>query len=231
MQECITHIEVASDAPFHENIMEITRKGMHPTSVNNKISLVNRHRYSQKLAHYFNGNKDRVQNELDSLRQKIEKYNGKLALEKVDDMDVVEKIEDGKINLWKDRLKLLLLLPFTILGIVHCGLIYLAVKWWVEKSFKRKVFWGSVKFLLAIIVMGLLNIPVIFLFYKYVYPSYILGFLYYAFIGFFFLSAYVSKTTLTDLKRRKKISDAKLTELAEVRKSLLTEIEEAIPVA
>jgi 1-acyl-sn-glycerol-3-phosphate acyltransferase len=231
IQDCITHIQIAEDAPFHENIMEITRKGMHPTSVNKNISLTNRHKYSQKLAHYFNENKDRIHQEFSSLRQKIENYNLKLKKLNIADMDVVEKIEEGELNLWKSRTKLLLLLPFTLLGIIHCGLVYWAVKWWVEKSFRREVFWGSVKFLLALILMGLVNIPVIFLFHNCIYPSYLLGFLYYTLIGLFFLAGYTSKTTWINLKRKKKINEANLSELAEERKSLLAEIEESIPIA
>jgi len=231
MQACITHVEIVDDAPFHENIMEITRKGMHPTSVKNEIPLIQRHKYSQKLAHYFNENKDRIHNELKSLREKLENYNSKLKKNNIADMDVVEKIETGKLNLWKERIKLALLSPFTLLGIIHCGLVYLFVKWWVEKSFRRKVFYGSVKFLMGMILMGLANIPVIFLFHNYVYPSYILGFLYYAMIGFFFLAAYTSKTTWGNLKRKKRINDAKLSELAIERSALLKEIEDSIPVA
>jgi len=152
MQACITHVEIVDDAPFHENIMEITRKGMHPTSVKNEIPLIQRHKYSQKLAHYFNENKDRIHNELKSLREKLENYNSKLKKNNIADMDVVEKIETGKLNLWKERIKLALLSPFTLLGIIHCGLVYLFVKWWVEKSFRRKVFYGSVKFLRILVV-------------------------------------------------------------------------------
>jgi len=231
MQQCITHIEVAIDAPFHENIMGITRKGMHPTSVNNAIPLITRHKYSQKLAQFFNENKNLVHNELLPLREKLEKYIARLSKAKINDMDVVEKIQIGKLNLLKDRLKLVLLFPLTLLGIIHCGVVYLLVKWWVEKNFKRKVFYGSVKLLVGMIIMGLINIPVIFLFYNYVYPSYILGFIYYALIGVFFLAAYTSKTSWTDLKRKKKINDFQLGELAKERVVLLNEIEEAISVA
>jgi len=231
MQQCITHIEVAIDAPFHENIMGITRKGMHPTSVNKALPLVSRHKYSQKLAEFFNENKDLVHSELLPLREKLEKYNARLAKAKINDMDVVEKIQMGKLNFWKDRLKLTFLFPLTLLGILHCGVVYFLVKWWVEKSFKRKVFYGSVKLLLGMILMGLINIPVIFLFYHYLYPSYILGFIYYALIGFFFLAAYISKMSWTDLKRKKKINDLQLKELAQERVALLNEIEKVISVA
>lgn len=231
MQACITHVQFAEDAPFHENVMEITRKGMHPTSVNDKISLIDRHQYSKKLANFFNENKELIQNQLQGLRQKLLDYNGQLKKNNIDDMDVVEKIESGKINLTKDYLKLILLLPFTLLGILHCGVVYWVVKWWVEKSFKRKVFWGSVKFLMAMIILGLVNIPVIFLFYKWIYPSYLLGFIYYSFIGLFFLAAYLFKTTVTAVLRKRKINPNKLAELAETRKSLLTEIQKEIPVA
>jgi len=50
-------------------------------------------------------------------------------------------------------------------------------------------------------------------------------------IGFFFLAAYTSKTTWGNLKRKKRINDAKLSELAIERSALLKEIEDSIPVA
>jgi 1-acyl-sn-glycerol-3-phosphate acyltransferase len=231
MQACITHVQNAEDAPFHENIMEITREGMHPTSVNYEIPLIKRHKYSQKLAAFFNDNKEKVRNDLHGLRLKLEEYNSKLKKNKIEDMDVVEQIEKGKLDLWALRLKLFLLFPFTLLGILHCGLVYWPVKKWVEKNFRRAVFWGSVKFLMGMILMGLINIPVIFLFHHFVYPSYLLGFLYYSCIGLFFLAAYTSKMTWSDLKRKKEINLNKVSELAEERKRLLKEIKDSIPVA
>ncbi len=231
MQACITHVQVASDAPFHENVMQITRKGMHPLSSDQSISLINRHKYSQKLAQYFNDNKDRIKIELNALREKLISYNSKLSRSTITDQDVIEKIEFGKINLAKLRLKIFLLFPFTFLGILHCGPVYWLVKWWVEKNFKRDVFWGSVKLLMGMILMGIINLPVIFLFYKFVFPSYLLGFAYYVCIGFFFLAAYSSKIDFENLKRKKKINHSELDELAAERIELLSEIKRSIPVA
>lgn len=54
MREQITHVEDAKLAPFHENIMQLTRKGMNARSYDKKLSLKERWKYSQKLANWLN---------------------------------------------------------------------------------------------------------------------------------------------------------------------------------
>jgi hypothetical protein len=51
MQDQITHVEDKNWAPFHENIMRLTRKGMNAKNSDTSIPLEKRWHYSQKLAH------------------------------------------------------------------------------------------------------------------------------------------------------------------------------------
>src|SRR5690554_1792688 len=50
MQNQLTDVRNKEMAPFHENIMRITRKGMHAVDTDRRISLVNRWKYSKNLA-------------------------------------------------------------------------------------------------------------------------------------------------------------------------------------
>jgi drug/metabolite transporter (DMT)-like permease len=118
-----------------------------------------------------------------------------------------------------------------LLGLLHCALPYFLVKRFVEKSFKRRVFWGSVKLLMGMISMGILNIPVIFLFHAFVYPSYLLALAYYVCVGFFGLAAYM---WIRNLKRYTEKGHAQRMDLQrweQQRAELLSEIHAQIPVA
>jgi glucan phosphoethanolaminetransferase (alkaline phosphatase superfamily) len=105
------------------------------------------------------------------------------------------------LNFFEPILKVLLLLPFALVGFIHCLIPYLLVKRFTEKSFKRPVFWGSVKMLVGMIVMGLVNIPVIFIVQSF-FGSYLIGFVYYVFIGLFGLSSYHFIQEITQLKSK-----------------------------
>jgi hypothetical protein len=109
--------------------------------------------------------------------------------------------------------------------------MYFILKKFIEKSFKRKVFWGSVKLLLGMIGFGLINIPAIFLFEAFIYPSYWLGFVYYAFIGLFGLAAYMWFINLKRFKEKGIVSKADLSKLIAKRNELLAKIKTEIPVA
>jgi hypothetical protein len=88
------------------------------------------------------------------------------------------------------------------------------VKRFTEKSFKRPVFWGSVKMLIGMIVMGLVNIPMIFIVQSFV-GSYVIGFAYYILIGLFGLASY---TFIKELGQLKEKFTAKKSELNTLKK-------------
>jgi Acyltransferase len=217
MQQQITHVENADDAPFHEAVQQITRQGMHPTSVDRRISLEKRWRNSQKLAYFFNANKERIASEFQNLRARLFQYNADLSTKKMEDRDVIEYIEKGKFSRTNNLLRMLALSPFALLGFIHCWPIYVIVKKFVEKSFKRKVFYGSVKLLLGMIGFGLINIPVVFLFYYFVYPSWWLAIFYYSLIGLFFLAMIMFNGAWFIWKRKGKIKENELKKMAEER--------------
>jgi len=224
LKEQITHIEDKNWANFHENVMKLTRKGMNALNSDTSIPLEKRWHYSQNLAHWINGQTAEKLESLQLLKDEMERYFSLLRKLKIKENYVHELSENKKISRSKELLMLFLLAPLGILGLIHCGPVYFLVKRFVEKSFKRKVFWGSVKLIMGMIGMGLINIPVIFLFYHFIYPSYILGIVYYGLIGIFGLSAYMWWRNFVRFKEKGIVQKADLSKIVMMRKGLLEKI-------
>ena len=234
MREQLTHVEDADMAPFHENIMRITRKGMNARNSDTKIPLYDRWKYSQQLAHWFNANVTPEKEELMDLKKDLEGYFNLQKKLKVDEKYFYQYMTNPSTA--KEWLFLLTMWPFMLLGLFHCGPWYILIKRFVEKSFKRKVFHGSVKLLLGKIVMGLVNIPIVILMHKYLFKQIDgyqgwMGFLYYAAIGLFGLAAYMWFRNLGALKEKKKYAHMSLKNLWEKRNQLAEKIKALVPVA
>lgn len=230
VRQQLTHIEDKDMALFHENVMKITRKGMNARCSDTSIPLEKRWKYSQNLALWFNANVTPENEPLMTLKKELESYFSLLRKFRLDEKYVYEYQTKNGSRL-KELLFMMTMWPFAILGLIHCGLPYFLCKRFVEKSFKRKVFWSSVKLLTAKISMGLLNIPFIFLFYHYVYPSYWLGFLYYACIGLFGLAAYMWFRNFKSFKIKGAMKKMDLSKFWSKRTDLKNKIAELIPVA
>jgi 1-acyl-sn-glycerol-3-phosphate acyltransferase len=227
----ITHVEDLAWNPFHEEVMILTRKGMNARHSDHSISLEKRWHYSQDLALWLNARSSEELETLVPLKEKMALYFKELKSNKIDENHVFEKATTGTIQRSKELLHVALLFPFMILGVLHCALPYLLVKRFVEKSFKRRVFWSSVKLLMGMISMGILNIPVIFLFYAFIYPSYLLAFAYYLCIGLFGLAAYMWMRNLKRFKEKGHAQHLDLQKWEKQRAELLSEIQAQIPVA
>ena len=232
MKEQITHVEDKNWAIFHENVMQLTRKGMNSENYDPALSLQSRWRYSQNLANWMNENKLDESSEIVGLKDEISAYFQLLKRFKLTEKFIFSFQHHKNSNKNIDLLFLITMWPFALIGLIHCLLPYILVKRFTEKSFKRKVFWGSVKMLLGKLIMGLFNIPFIFLFYNFVYPSYWLGFAYYLFvIPSFGLIAYLYNRRLIDYKTKSKIEKMDLTKFFEKREMLIKKINTLIPVA
>lgn len=227
----ITHIEDKSLANFHENVMKLTRKGMNAKHSDTKLPLINRYHYSQRLANWLNQQTEETISNLSSLKNEMERYFSLLRKLRINENYVHELSLHHKIKRSKELARMLLLFPFAILGIIHCGLPYFLIKRYVEKSFKRRVFWGSVKLILGMIAIGFINIPVIFLFYYFVYPNYWFALVYYALIGLFGLAAYEWWRNYIRFREKGFIQKTDLSKILIMRKELIDKIHVEIPLA
>ena len=121
--------------------------------------------------------------------------------------------------------------PFAIIGIIHCGLPYIIVKRFVENSFRRKVFWASVKMILGAMTIGIINIPIIFFFYYFIFPNWILSFFYYLTIGITGLCAYLFIKNLNNFVLKGKIKKTNLSEAIKRRDELEKIIDLKVPIS
>lgn len=224
MREQITHIEDKEQSQFHEQMMMLTRKGMNPDSFDKSIPLENRWKYSKALAHWLNARDVENDPEIVGVKKEVRGYFDLLKRMKLEDKYVYWKQTNPSGSRAKEIFWLIVLFPFTLLGLLHLGAVYYFVKRFAEKSFKRRVFWASVKMILGKIIGGLINIPVIFLFYHFVYESWALAFLYYALIGIFGLMAYVWFEHLKSFKTKGKVNKAALEKIIAKRKDLVEKV-------
>ncbi len=232
MREQITHVENINWAPFHENVMQLTRKGMNSINYDPSIPLEKRWRYSQGLANWMNEIKLDEHPELIQLKTETEAYFNLLKKVKIREEYIYEAQTNTKINRTKELLFLTFMFPFAFLGMIHCYIPYILVKRFTEKTFKRRVFWSSVKMLLGKLSMAIFNIPVLFVFYHFIYPSNWLSITYYVLgIPICGLIAYLYSRKITIFQTKGKLQKTDLTKFVEKRNSLLVEIERIIPVS
>lgn len=229
MKEQITHVENKEWSNFHEQIMMITRKGMNAHSYNPKLSLKSRWQYSKKLANWLN-ERETLEPALEILKEDLKDYFKSIKKSNLQDELVYQK-GAGKLSVGQEILKIITFFPFALLGLFHLGTLYLAIKRFVEKSFKRKVFWGSTKMVVATISMGLLNLPFIWLFHAFVYEDWALAIIYYLSIGLFGLAAYNWVKAIKLFISKRKTQYSNIQDLISKRKELKKRIKELIPVA
>lgn len=223
MQEQITYVQDIEQTDFHENIMILSRKGMNSNSFDRRLSLTSRWNYSRKLAKWLNKQDLENDHELLQLKADLDAYQKLLKRFKINDNLLYWKMT-SKSRI-PELLKIIFLFPLALIGMLHTAIPYIFIKRFVEKSFKRKVFWGSVKMILGVIILGFLNIPVIFLFYHFIYPSWTISILYYFSIGLTGLAAYMWAINLKRYKTKGVILKTNLDKLALKRTELAERIE------
>jgi len=191
LSEQLTHLKKPELTPFLDQIQSITKKGMVHKQVNRKLSLKNRWTYSRKIANRINSDYSEDKPEWQNLKLKLDSYFTKLNSNQLRDNWIKEYKETGKVSTVKEWLFLSLGFPFFIMGLLHNYLPYTFIKGFVEKSFKRRVFWSGVKFLMGFLLFFLTNLPYLWIFYHFIYASWLLAWFYVLFATVIFgLTAY-----------------------------------------
>ncbi len=167
LQAQITHVEDADWVFFHEHVSRLQRNGMHPEDPIRNISLLQKWKNSKALAAWMNAQNLNENQELVTLKNELDAFFKKTKKQKIKD-SYLRKIEEKESNLlpW---ISLILFFPLMLLGAIHCYLPYKLIKNFTEKSFKRAVFWSSVKMMLGAVAIGLFNIPLVLLLNHFVF--------------------------------------------------------------
>lgn len=226
LEKQVVHVENAELCDLHENVQMLTRKGIHPTCYDSKVDLKERWTYARKLAIELNNFEDEDPR-LGDLKNKLESYRAELKTKKLSENDIYNYGQQNSAARSLNALfKLVLLFPIMVLGLIHCFIPFILVKRFVEQKFKRRVFWSSVKVVLGMIFIGIYNIPLIFLFVSYVYPSYWLALLNYLLVPFYGLAALLWFEALRQLSNARKVKRGKWDDLLAKRNNLLNQIQE-----
>ena len=217
----LTCLEEPTLTPFLDQIQTITKKGIVHQQANRQLSLKKRWHYSKHIANIINSDYSESKPEWTNLKTKLDGYFSKLKTNHIDDNWIKEYSETGKVSTLKNWLFLLFGFPFFIMGILHNYLPYKFIKTFVEKSFKRRVFWSGVKFLMGFLIFFLINLPYLWVFYHFVYASWTLAWLYVIFgtVGFG-LIAYNYYFSAKALFIKRKISDKHLKYFSALRKQV-----------
>lgn len=231
MRAQITDVREKDLAPIHEMIMRFTRKGMSAIDSDKRIPLKKRWEYSRRLANWFNAADAQKKENLITLGKKMEAYFDVQKRMNIQENDYYQ-VNSNTWSKSKDLWFLIMLFPFVIWGLIHNYLPYLLIKRFVEKAFRRKVFWGSVKMMLGVVAVGIFNLLPLFIGYYLIYPSWGFWLLnYFVFAPLSGLIAYQWFRRYSSFKRRKRIVKMDLSKLGDEREQILRDIRALVPVA
>ena len=229
LQLQLTHVNEKELAPFHEQIMMINRKGMNALNFDRKYSLKQRWEYSRKLANWFNEHDFEENKELKALEEESKSYFSLTKRFKIQEQYMFWKATNPNGSRTKEVMAMILLFPFAIVGAIHCAPVYLIVKRLVEKGMKRRVFWSSMKLILGKLLIAIVNIPLIFVFYYCIYPSWWLWIGYFFSIGLTGLAAYMWMVNFKRFKTKGVIGKMDTSKLMAKREALEAKINAIIP--
>lgn len=230
LREQLTDVRNADWAPFHENVMQLTRKGMNAEDYNKEIPLLDRLEYSKQLASWLN-KQDLKNPELLALKKKTDTYFGLLKRSKLKEkyMHYKSSSNETKTN---DLVYMMLTFPLMIIGLIHCLLPYLFVKRFVEKVMKRRVFWGSVKMMMGHAIFGIYNITLLLLINYLVCQNNAVWIAYFFIVPMLSgITAYTWFKKFNDYKTKKALDKQDVSKLSKLRKDCIESIYRTIPVA
>ncbi len=228
MKAQITHIEREEWSEFHEQIMIISGKGMNYLTYDKSLSLEQRWKYSQKLANWLNTFSETIPVEIESLKSQLSTYFERLKKSEILDCDLKAK-KDNSYNSFLNLITIIALIPFATLGALHCYLPYRFVKNFVEKKFKRSVFWGSTKMVLGMFILSLFNVPIVAVLTNYLDQPFWIGLIYFVLINLFWLSFVSAKLKINQFVRMSKIKRFNTDELVKMRQELEERIQQIVP--
>lgn len=231
MQECIVYVKEKSLLNFVENVMRITRKGYNHQDHDDSIPLLKRYQYSQQLAHWVNHHVQLENEEFAALNKDLEAYFSLEKRMKIQDRFVAAKSNPRVLTSMSNWLYLFFMLPFAVLGYLLGTIPYLGSKKLTEKIMRRKVFWGSVKMMIAKLFGLLLYVPILIFVSQTYLPHWSLGILAFFAIPVLWRISYGYTQAIIDLRLQRKMKHMDLSNFVKKRKDLEERIARLIPVA
>jgi hypothetical protein len=224
MQAQITHVKSDEHIMLHEQIMMLTRKGLNVFCYDPALSLEKRWKYSQNLAEQINTPHIAEQIEKSGLITALNQYFAELKSRKLSEAELYWFTLSSH---WRLRtfFVLLMQLPFFLAGIVHVAAPYFFVKKFVERKFKRPVFWSSTKMAVLLVLMPLWNLILFW------FAAHFLNLEWWLWILLFFgvypitLGFYLFRRNATLLIKSFRFNAQSLEKVVEMRNTLLKQME------
>lgn len=231
MQECIVYVANPKFYSLLENVMQITRKGYSHANHDKRIPLVKRWKYSKELATWINNHVTEESTEILELQQELDAYFKLEQRMKIQDRFVLSKKQPELASTFLNWMFLILCWPMAIIGFIHGFIPYIISKKVTEKIMHRKVFWGSVKMMMAKLIGSIYNIPIVIFVTKMYLPHWTLGVLYFFIAPVFWRIFYEYIQQIKEIKLKGKMKGVDLSKFEEKREALEKRIHELIPVA
>jgi hypothetical protein len=231
MRDQIVDVRDKKMAPVHEMVMRFTRKGMNAVDSDKGIPLIERWKYAKRLAQWFNEMNEEQKSKIHDLQVLMATYFDKQKELGIEENDFYH-VNKNSWNRTIDLIFLVCLFPVMFIGTFFNVIPYLFIKRFVEKSFKRSVFWGSVKMLLGLVAAGLYNLITLFVGVFFIYHSWPLWlFVYFIVIPLSGVIAYNWFKRLKRVNHRSSMFTKDLGDLGAQRERIIQEIGNIIPVA
>ncbi|PKR80057.1 hypothetical protein CW751_11870 [Brumimicrobium salinarum] len=231
MRNQITDVRDLDFTDFHEHVMRLTRKGMHNKDADKSKTLIARWKYSKRLADWMNERDLKENTQILKLKNRLSQYFDRLNEVQIEE-HILYKTIRNKRNRSQELFFLITLSPIVVVGLLLNYLPYKLIKNFVEKSFKRPVFWSSVKMLLGAVAVFVYNlilaVLVAFIFDTSLFPILLIG------LFIIPLSGVITRNwfdTLSEFKKLKRAQNLNHSALAMERDELLSTIYKLIPVA
>jgi hypothetical protein len=228
MKAQITHIEREDWSEFHEQIMIISAKGMNHLTYDKSLTLEQRWMYSKNLANWLNTFSEIIPDEISNFKTQLSVYFEKLKNNQILDCDLKSK-KDNSYSVFLNLLAIIALFPLATLGALHCYLPYRFIKNFVEKKFKRDVFWGSTKMILGLFIFSLFNVPIVAVLTNYLNQPFWIGLIYFVSLSMFWLSFVNVKLKINQFVRISKIKRLNTDSLVKMRQELEERIQQIVP--
>lgn len=229
LQNQLTHIADKNWTDFHEGVSRLRRNGMNPVDSDKSIPLKQRWENSRRLAKWMNEQELETNSELVTLKEKMNSYFKELRERKIEEKYIYELAVKGKLEVSRESFQLILTCVFIPLGLIHFYVPYSYVKRFVEKTFKRKVFWSSVKITMGTLLMALWNIPMVYLLDVFIFHNGIIAWAYYLLLPLIGWITYLWFQKLRDYRIKKELQKSDLSSLLQKRTELIEKIGEIIP--
>jgi hypothetical protein len=228
MQAQIAHVANLKWVFFHEHVARLLRFGMHPEDTDLSIPLRERWENSRHLALWMNTQELDEQPELLTLKNDLEAYFSPAQQQQFPEKYLSDFATAHEGSRLKEMAYLLLAWPIALLGLIHAYVPYVLIKRFVEKTFRRRVFWSSVKMMLGAVAISLWNIPLVILLNKFVIHDTKYTLAYYLMTPFAGLVAYIYARNLAAFRQKGRLQQMDLTARLQERSALIARIRQLV---